>query len=438
MSKDAPTGFHVLIPAAGTGARTGHAVPKQYRMIGGKMILRHTIEKFMGIQGLKSLRVIIDPRHTDLYHEAVQGLDLAPPVHGADTRKGSVYNGLQALLHCPPENLSSCHPENLSPCHPENPSPCHPERQRRISRSSQNSGILRYAQNDIAGLDDIVLIHDAARPFVSADAVRTILAAMETAQAATLATPVADTLVDPDYNRLDRDRISSVQTPQAFRIGALKTAHEKFENDNCFTDDAGLIAAMGGKVTLVPGSHENFKITSAGDMAMAEKLLAGVTETRTGFGYDVHAFDLAPATSVRLGGIDIAHNRKLLGHSDADVLLHALTDALLGTIGEGDIGQLFPPSDMRWKNADSEIFVTEAVRRVHAKGGKIIHADLTLIAEAPKIGPHREKMISRIAAMLGLSPDRIGLKATTSEGLGFTGRKEGLVAQAVATVTLPA
>jgi 2-C-methyl-D-erythritol 4-phosphate cytidylyltransferase/2-C-methyl-D-erythritol 2,4-cyclodiphosphate synthase len=388
MSKDAPTGFHVLIPAAGTGARTGHAVPKQYRVIGGKMILRHTIEKFMGIQGLKSLRVIIDPQHADLYHEAVQGLDLAPPVHGANTRKGSVYNGLSAFS------------------------------------KKEN--------------EDIILIHDAARPFVSADAVRTVVAAMKTAQAATLVSPVADTLVDPDYNRLDRDRISSVQTPQAFRIGTLKAAHEKFENDNSFTDDAGLIAAMGGKITLVPGSHENFKITSAGDMAMAEKLLAGATQTRTGFGYDVHAFDSAPATSVRLGGINIPHNRKLLGHSDADVLLHALTDALLGTIGEGDIGQLFPPSDMRWKNVDSEIFVAEAVRRVQARGGKIIHADLTLIAEAPKIGPHREKMLARLASMLNLTPDRIGLKATTSEGLGFTGRKEGLVAQAIATVTLPA
>ena len=388
MSKDTPTGFHVLIPAAGTGTRTGLNVPKQYRKIAGKMVLRHTIEKFIGIQDLKSIRVIIDPAHADLYQEAVQGLDLAPPVHGANTRKRSVYNGLSA-----------------------------------------------FSQKED---EDLILIHDAARPFVSAESIRSIVAAMKTAQAATLVSPVADTLIDPDYNRLDRDRISSVQTPQAFRIGTLKSAHEKFENDNSFTDDAGLIAAMGGKITLVPGSHENFKITSAGDMAMAEKLLSSNIETRTGFGYDVHAFDPAPASVIRLGGIDIPHDRKLLGHSDADVILHALTDALLGTIGEDDIGQLFPPSDMSWKNADSEIFVKEAVKRVHARGGKIIHADITLIAEEPKIGPHREKMIARIAAMLGLSPDRIGLKATTSEGLGFTGRKEGIVAHAVASVQLPA
>ncbi len=388
MSKDAPTGFHVLIPAAGSGTRTGSSVPKQYRKIGGKMILRHTIEKFMGIQGLKSLRVIIDPQHAELYQEAVHGLDLAPPVEGADTRKGSVFKGLSA-----------------------------------------------FSQKED---EDLLLIHDAARPFVSTAAIRDILTAMNNAEAATLVSPVADTLVDPDYNRLDRDRISSVQTPQAFRISKLKSAHETFGNDNSFTDDAGLIAAMGGKITFVPGSHENFKITSAGDMAMAEKLLSSNTETRTGFGYDVHAFDPAPADKIRLGGIDIPHNRKLLGHSDADVILHALTDALLGTIGEGDIGQLFPPSDMSWKNADSEIFVKEAVKRVTNRGGKIIHADITLIAEEPKIGPHREKMIARIAAMLGLTPDRIGLKATTSEGLGFTGRKEGIVAHAVASVQLPA
>lgn len=387
MSKDAPTGFHVLIPAAGTGSRTGSSVPKQYRKIAGKMVLRYTIEKFLPIQGLKSIRVIIDPEHTDLYREAVEGLNLPDPVHGADTRKKSVYNGLSAF--------------------------------------------------SLKEDEDIVLIHDAARPFVSADAICKVVETMKTAQAATLVSPVADTLVDPYYNRLDRDKISSVQTPQGFRIGTLKSAHEKFEGDNSFTDDAGLIAAMGGKISLVPGSHENFKITSAGDMAMAEKLLASAMETRTGFGYDVHAFDPAPADKIRLGGIDIPHTKKLLGHSDADVILHALTDALLGTIGDGDIGQLFPPSDMRWKNADSEIFVAEAVRRVQLRGGKIIHADITLIAEEPKIGPHREKMLTRIASMLGLSPNRVGLKATTSEGLGFTGRKEGIVAQAVATVQLP-
>jgi 2-C-methyl-D-erythritol 4-phosphate cytidylyltransferase/2-C-methyl-D-erythritol 2,4-cyclodiphosphate synthase len=379
--------FHVLIPAAGSGTRTGLSLPKQYRKVGGKMILRHTIEKFIGIQGLKSIRVIIDPEHAQWYREAVQGLDLAAPVFGARTRKQSVYNGLSA-----------------------------------------------FARNE---LDDVVLIHDAARPFITQDLVYNLLAGMDRAAAATLAAPVADTLVDQDYNRYDRERINAVQTPQAFHIGLLKKAHEFFRNDDRFTDDAGLIAALGEQVTLVPGSRANFKITTTEDMAMAERLLAPERESRTGFGYDVHAFDPAPATNIRLGGIDIPHTQKLLGHSDADVVLHALTDALLGTIGDGDIGQLFPPSDIQWKNADSGIFVKEAVRRVRAHGGNIVHADITLIAEAPKIGPYRDAMQKRIASLLGIEANRVGLKATTSEGLGFTGRREGIVAHAVATVTLP-
>lgn len=387
MSKDETQAFHVLIPAAGTGARTGLAVPKQYRRVAGKMILRHTIEKFLTIQGLKSLRVIIDPQHADLYSEAVAGLDLPPPVEGADTRKRSVYNGLKDL-------------------------PASAE-------------------------EELVLIHDAARPFISSERIHALLETMKTKMAATLAAPIADTLVDRDYNGLDRDRISAVQTPQAFRIGLLKRAHEAMKDNEKFTDDAGLVAAIGETITLVPGSHDNFKITTAEDMMMAERLLAAQRETRTGFGYDVHAFDPAPADNIRLGGIDIPYDKKLLGHSDADVILHAVTDALLGTIGEGDIGQLFPPSDMSWKNADSEIFVKEALRRVHARGGQVVNVDITLIAEAPKIGPHRERMLARLSDMLGLDRSRIGVKATTSEGLGFTGRKEGIVAQAVASVTLP-
>lgn len=387
MVKDSVRSFHVLIPAAGSGERAGLSVPKQYRRVGGKMILRHTIEKFIGIQGLKSIRVIIDTEHAEMYREAVNGLNLSPPIIGAKTRKQSVYNGLSAFS---------------------------------------------YAEHE-----DLVLIHDAARPFVSEESIHALLAAMGDASAATLAAPVADTLVDADYNRYDRDKISAVQTPQAFHIGLLKKAHDAFKNDDRFTDDAGLVSAIGESITLVPGSRDNFKITTPEDMVLAERLLMPQLETRTGMGYDVHAFDPAPATSIRLGGIDIPYTRKLLGHSDADVILHALTDALLGTIGEGDIGQLFPPSDAQWKNADSEIFLKEALRRVRAKGGRLTHADITLIAEEPKIGPHRMQMLARLSSLLGLDPSRIGLKATTSEGLGFTGRKEGVVAQAVASVTFP-
>ncbi len=387
MSKEGRQGIHVLIAAAGSGSRTGLSTPKQYRRIGGKMVLRHTIEKFIDLQGLKSIRVIIAPEHAALYREAVQGLDLAPPVLGAKTRKQSVYNGLSAFTR--------------------------------------------------AEYDDTVLIHDAARPFVSLSSIEHLLGAVQNGNAATLAAPVADTLVDQEYKIIDREKYSAVQTPQAFRIGLLKQAHEAFKNDDRFTDDAGIVAALGEIVTLVPGTRDNFKITTAEDMMMAERLLAAPRETRTGFGYDVHAFDPAPAEKIRLGGIDIPHPKKLLGHSDADVILHALTDALLGTIGEGDIGQLFPPSDMKWKNANSELFVKEAMRRVHHKSGHIIHADITLLAEAPKIGPHREKMIARLASMLGLDADRIGLKATTMEGLGFIGRQEGISAQCVVTVTFP-
>ncbi len=387
MSKEAQIPFHVLIPAAGSGTRTGAGIPKQYKKVAGKALLRHTIEKFVSIQGLKTLRVIIDPSHILLYKEAVEGLDLPPPVMGAATRKQSVYNGIAS-----------------------------------------------FKANE---QDDLVLIHDAARPFVSEDSIKTLLTEMQKSPAATLAAPVADTLVDAEYKVVDRDTVNAVQTPQAFKISLLKRAHEQFRNDDKFTDDAGLVAAIGEPITLVAGSRENFKVTTAEDMVMAEKILTASRETRTGFGYDVHAFDPTPAEKIRLGGIDIPYSKKLLGHSDADVILHALTDALLGCIGEGDIGQIFPPSDQKWKNADSAIFITEAVKRVKAKDGQIIHADITLIAEEPKIGPHREKMIARIAELLGIAPNRVGLKATTSEGLGFTGRKEGMVAQAVASVTLP-
>ncbi len=387
MTKSGHTEIHVLVAAAGCGVRAGLGVPKQYARINGKSVLRHTLEKFMAIQGITSIRVIIDPAHMTQYEDAANGLPLAAPVHGGATRKDSVHNGLLAI-------------------------------------------------GDAAD-DAIVLIHDAARPFIESAQIYALLEAMRDGRAATLAAPVVDTLVKSDYTAIDRNEVHAVQTPQAFYLQDLLKAHAHFKGDGRFTDDAGLITAMGGTVRLIDGTRGNFKITTAEDMAMAEKLLSIPRETRTGFGYDVHAFDPTPAQSMRLGGVDIAHTRKLLGHSDADVILHALTDALLGTIGEGDIGQLFPPSDIQWKNADSAIFLIEARRRVEEKGGRIVNADITVIAEEPKIGPHRIAMQARIAALLGVTPDRVGIKATTSEGLGFTGRREGIVAQAVATVSMP-
>lgn len=398
MSKDGNPAFHVLIPAAGNGTRTGLSLPKQYTKIGGKMILRHTIEKFLGIRGLKSLRVIIGPDHAELYSEAVHGLDLPPPVLGGTTRKQSVYNGLNAL------------------------------------RADWNGVFYHDAPYPFS---DYIMIHDAARPFVTRKAIQELLDATKKHDAATLVAPIADTVIDMMHNPVDRKQIQTVQTPQIFQESVLFNAHDRFEDDETFTDDSGLVAALGTHVEHVQSHAGNFKITTAEDLLMAERIINANTETRTGFGFDVHAFDPAHATHIRLGGIDIAHPQKLLGHSDADVILHALTDALLGTIGEGDIGQLFPPSDMQWKGADSEIFVKEAVKRVNAKGGKIINADITVIAEVPKIGPHREAIINRLSEMLGITTDRVAVKATTSEGLGFTGRKEGIVAQAVVNVSLP-
>ncbi len=388
MSKGSERAFHVLIPAAGSGTRMGLSTPKQYKRVGGKMILRHTIEKFIGIQGLRSIRVIIDPEHATLYQEAVQGLDLPPPVFGGKTRKQSVYNGLCIFSQ------------------------------------------VEY--------EDTILIHDAARPFVTPACVETLLDTMATQIAATLVAPIADTLVDEQTRQtLNREQVRAIQTPQAFHLGFLKKAHEAFRTDERFTDDAGLISALGEQVAFVEGSRDNFKITTREDLVMAERLLARPMETRTGFGYDIHAFDPAPATHIRLGGIDIPHTRKLLGHSDADVILHALTDALLGTIGDGDIGQIFPPSDMQWKGASSDRFVKEALRRVRNAGGRLRHADISLIAEEPKIGPYRAAMQEILATLLGISPSRVGLKATTNEGLGAIGRGEGICAHAVVSVTFP-
>lgn len=393
MSKTEKTkdslGFHLLIAAAGSGSRTGLDHPKQYADLCGKAVLRHTLDKFIGFQGLRSIRVIIGAGHMDMYTTAVKDTPLAPPVIGSDTRRGSIYNGLCSFTA--------------------------DER------------------------DDVVLIHDAARPFVGTESIENLLNVIYGgATAATLATPVADTIVSTkDHTPIDRNGLRAIQTPQAFRIRDIKAAHENFINDDRFTDDAGLMKACGHTITCVDGTRDNFKITTAEDLMMAEHIFAAHMQTIAGYGYDVHAFDPAPASAIRLGGVDIPHTRKLLGHSDADVILHAITDALLGTIGDGDIGQIFPPSDQTWKNADSRIFVEEALRRVRAKGGTLIHADISLVAEEPKIGPHRNTMQQKIAEILGLPITRIGLKATTSEGLGFVGERKGIEAKAIVSVSLP-
>ena len=369
--------FHVVIVAAGQGERFGGARPKQYRLLNGKPVLRHSIEKFLKNPDLMSLHVVINPTHQGFYDEAVQGLSLPQAIHGADERKNSVYNALKQIPH--------------------------------VSN------------------DDILLVHDAARPFVSG--IDGLLEALGDHDAATLAMPVSDTLRRGD-EIIDRDGLWAVQTPQAFRFGVLKKAHETMKGE--FTDDTGLVSAMGVPVKMVMGSKANIKITVPEDFAIAEKLATG-GETRTGMGFDVHAFSKDPGRKLILCGVELDHPFGLEGHSDADVGLHALTDAILGAIGKGDIGQHFPPSNPKFKNMDSRVFLEEACRMVN---GTILNTDITIICENPKIGPYREQMQTKVAEILNIEASRVNIKATTTEGLGFTGRGEGIAAQAIANVRM--
>lgn len=284
---------------------------------------------------------------------------------------------------------------------------------------------------------EIILIHDAARPLVSRAEIEAVARAAAETGAATLAVPVADTLRRENGDTVDRTGLWAVQTPQAFRFGLLKAAHEQFRNDDSFTDDASLVEAAGHSVTLVPGNRRNFKITTQDDLDLARTIMSDQMETRTGSGFDVHAFDPAKPGPVMLGGVAIPHPRGLAGHSDADVGLHALTDALLSTIAAGDIGTHFPPSDPQWKGADSTVFLAHAIKLLHEKNAVITLLDLTFLCEEPRIGPYREAMQRVISRVSGVSEDRISIKATTTEKLGFTGRGEGIAAQALATVQLP-
>ncbi len=384
--------FHVLIAAAGKSNRLGGYVPKQYQQVGGKAILRHTLEVFLSLHGLKSIRVIIDPEHANWYHDVVTGLSLPPPIHGGTERNISVYNGLKEL-------------------------------------------------SDLKD-DEIILIHDAARPFVSGAEILEVVKAAHFHKAVSLSAPVADTMAranqDEIENYVSRDGLWALQTPQAFQKALIIQAHENEDKNIGITDDTSLVRALGHEVKIVRGSRRNFKITTAEDMEMAQSILNGQMQTRTGLGYDVHAFDFDTAGPVILCGVDVTHEYKLKGHSDADVGLHAITDALYGAMAEGDIGRHFPPSDDTFKNMDSAVFLKHASGLLQEKGGQIVNIDLTLICEAPKITPYAEKMTGRVAAILGIKPDQVSIKATTSEGLGFTGRREGIAAQAIASVRLPA
>jgi len=378
----------VLIMAAGKGTRAGSAHPKQYRKIAGQAVLRHTLNRFCHHPRIGRIQVIINPDDEGLYRDAVAGLPVASPIPGGNSRQESVRLGLEALASDPP---------------------------------------------------DLVLIHDAARPFTGTATIDGVIAALSEADGAIAAIPMTDTVKMSQGTNIirgiARDGLWRAQTPQGFRFPAILDAHRRAIGLD-LTDDAAVAGHVGLQVRLIQANENNFKITHEEDFVRAERMLAGPEMlTRLGMGYDVHRFETGSA--VILCGIEIPYHKKLAGHSDADVGLHALTDAILGAIAQGDIGQHFPPSDPQWKGAPSRIFLEHAGKLVRSMGGEIINLDVTLICEAPRIGPHRILMQQRIEQILGLPPGRVSVKATTTEGLGFAGRSEGIAAQAVASVSAP-
>lgn len=379
-----------LIVAGGRGVRAGGGTAKQYRPVGGVAVLRRAVTAFLDHPRIGGVRVVIHPADGDLYGEALDGLELLPPVPGGATRQDSARLGLESLA-------------GQGPAH--------------------------------------VLIHDAARPFVHADVVSRVLDALEACAGAVPALPVVDTLkrsvTGAEEPRVaatvDRAGLWRAQTPQGFHFRPILEAHRRFAG-LALTDDAAVAEAADLAVALVQGDEDNVKLTTAEDFRRAERLF-GQAEIRVGTGFDVHRF--GPGDLVMLCGIPVPHDHGLEGHSDADVGLHALTDALLGAIGAGDIGSHFPPSEPEWRGAASHLFVRHAAELVQAEGGAIVNADVTLICERPKVGPHRQAMVAAVAEMLGVGPGRVSVKATTTEGLGFTGRREGIAAQAVVSVRLP-
>lgn len=388
--------FAVLIVAAGRGTRAGSsAVPKQYRQLADKTVLARAIEAFAAHPQIRTIQVVIHPDDRELYNACIAGLDapMREPVSGGDMRQDSVRAGLHALATVAP---------------------------------------------------DAVLIHDAARPLVETDVVGRVLDALKDHDGAIAALPVTDTLKRSGSDgsiaaTVSREGLWRAQTPQGFRFDKILAAHDSAHaaGRSDFTDDAAIAEWAGLRVALVPGSARNLKLTDQEDFALAERLIAPSRqlESRTGTGFDVHRF--CEGDHVWLCGVRIAHDKALTGHSDADVGLHALTDAILGALADGDIGQHFPPSDPQWAGAASHIFLRDAARRVTERGGRIANVDVTLLCETPKVAPHREAMRSTIAKILQIAIDRVGVKATTTEGLGFTGRREGIAAMASATVLLP-
>lgn len=415
-----PPRIYALIVAAGTGTRAGGEVPKQYQPLGGKMLLEHSAGVLAHHPSIAGVQVVIHPKHQAWYNEVRHKLTLLPAAFGGAERADSVAAGLAALAPYAP---------------------------------------------------DYVLIHDAARPFLAPEMIDAIIAKLSPQHAVLPAIPVVDTVRYYDkgeWRDTPREGLLRIQTPQAFPFDALHALYNSSplagedrwgggplgsgadaashpltptlsrEGRGGITDDAALWLAAGKKLEYVMGAEELRKMTTAEDLAWAEKKNASTRRVAVGTGYDVHA--LIPAGDdgvIRLGGIDIPSAHKLHGHSDADVVLHAIVDALLGALGEGDIGSHFPPSDERWKGADSKIFIEEARSRVHHRSGVIEHLDITLVGERPKISPYRDAMRESIAQLLHLPLSHVSMKATTTEKLGFTGREEGIACHATATVTLP-
>ena len=379
----APPKTTALIVAAGSGSRLGGDVPKQYRLLGGKSVLAHAVDALASHPRIEAVRVVIGDGQQDLARTALGSRDVGQLIVGGAERSDSVRAGLAALG------------------------------------------------------DGIVLVHDAARPFCPPAVIDRLLDALPRGDGAVPVLAVADTLakgVGTIDAIVDRNGLIRIQTPQAFHAEDLRYALDEVRGRA--TDESSVMVAAGLKMIIVQGDSMLDKLTTSADWARAEQRLAAAMTSRTGSGFDVHAF--AGAGPIMLGGIEVAHERGLAGHSDADVALHSITDALLGAAALGDIGDHFPPSDPQWKGASSDQFLAHAAALIRARGGTIDQIDCTIICEAPKVGPLRLAMRTRIAAILAIPLDRVSVKATTTERLGFTGRGEGIAAQAIATIRLPA
>ena len=371
-----------LIVAAGKGARLGGGLPKQYRLLGGKPMLRRAVEALIGHSAIARVRVVIGRGQEDLAREALSGLDVGEFIEGGAERADSVRAGLSRME------------------------------------------------------GEAVLVHDAARPFCPPAVVDRLLAPLEVFHGAAPVLPVGDTLAragDTLGDAVDRHGMVRVQTPQAFRLASIRSAYDSWSGE-APTDETTVARAAGLSVAAVQGDPSLEKVTTESDFARAEEWLASRMTPRTGMGFDVHTF--AGEDPIMMGGIAIPHHRGLAGHSDADVVLHAITDALLGAASLGDIGEHFPPSDPQWKGASSDLFLAHAASLVRGRGGIIDHVDCTVICEEPKVGPHRLEIKRKVAAILQVKDEQVSIKATTTEGLGFTGRGEGIAAQAVANIRL--